>query len=227
LRRLALLFTLLLVVALAWLVWHNVPGLRAPVISGKPQIEKRPAVIASRTFDPQSPPPEMPPLGPGELAVCDSNFGANALVSGQSRRSDSTHANVTVTSVRVILQLSVTMWTPEGVTQHVINHEEGHREISEYFYKTADQLAGQIAARYLGKQFSVSGANLNAEINQSLLQMGQDITAEFDKELNVEAAQLKYDDITDHGRNDIDFKDAVAEAIRETPENPAQAMPAK
>jgi hypothetical protein len=217
---------MLVVLVFAWFVWRNMPANQQPVISARPEIEKQQAVVASRTFDPNSPPPDMPPLSTGELAVCDSNFTANALVSGQSRKLDATHAMVTVTGVKMTLQLSITAWTPTGATEHVVEHEQGHREISEYFYKSADQLAAQIANRSLGKQIPVSGTDLNAAINETLQQIGAEITAEYGKELNAEATQLKFDEITDHGRNDIDAKDAVAEAIKETPGNPAQSAAA-
>ena len=44
---------------------------------------------------------------------------------------------------------------------------KGHREISEYYYRTADKLAGRIAATYLGKQFTITGSDLQAELGKS------------------------------------------------------------
>lgn len=113
------------------------------------------------------------------------------------------------------LQLSVAIWVPAGVTQHVIEHEDGHRQISEYYYQTADKLARRIAAPYMGKQVAISGADLQAESSKALQKMGAEITDEYNKELNPEPAQLRYDDITDHSRNDFVAQDAVAQAIQE------------
>src|SRR5207302_1573088 len=81
------------------------------------------------------------PLAPGENAECDSNFLSNASVRGESRQTDATHATVTITEIKVTLQLNINIWVPTGVTQHVIEHEEGHRQVSEYYYQTADKLA--------------------------------------------------------------------------------------
>src|SRR6267378_4183647 len=50
-------------------------------------------------------------------------------------------ANLTITQITVTLQLNINIWVPTGVTQHVIEHEEGHRQVSEYYYQTADKLA--------------------------------------------------------------------------------------
>lgn len=208
---------LLALLVLCWFLLRNyAPGGRHQAATA-PIIEKQAAIVTSHTFDPTAPlPAEMPTLTEGEIAVCDSNFTANAVVSGEAQKSDATHATLTITAVKVTLGLAVNIWTPEGASDHVVEHEDGHRQISEYYYQTADKLAVKIAAKYMGKQVPVSGADLDAEITKALQQTGADITAEYDKELNPEATQLRYDAITDHSRNDVSAKDGVAEAIRET-----------
>ena len=178
-----------------------------------PTINKHPLVFASRTFDPANPPADMPPLAAGENAECDSDFLSNAIVGGKSRKTDATHATLTITQINVTLQLLITIWVPAGVTQHVIEHEEGHREISETYYQTADKVAEQIAATYMGKQVEITGTDLGAESNKMLQQMAAEITGEYNKQLNPEPAQLLYDTITDHSRNEVVVKDAVAHAL--------------
>ena len=150
---------------------------------------------------------------PGEAAVCDSNFVASANVSGDMNATDATHADVTVTQVRIILHLNITIWTPGEVSPRVMEHENGHRQISEHYYETADKVAERIAATYLGRQIEVSGADLNLETGKQLQQMAADITAEYGKELNPDPAQELYDTITDHSRNDVAVQDAVIHAI--------------
>jgi hypothetical protein len=173
----------------------------------------------------------MPPLISGENAECVSDFLANANVSGQTRRTDATHATITVTQIKVTLQLNVTIWVPADVTQHVTEHEEGHRQISEYYYQTADKVAGRVAATYMGKQIVVAGADLDAESIKSLQQMAAEITDEYDKELNPEPTQLLYDSITDHSRNEVVAQDAAAHAIKNAsiestqPASPEQSDP--
>jgi hypothetical protein len=54
----------------------------------------------------------MPPLAPGEAAVCDSDFLSNASVRGESRQTDATHATVTITQIKVTLQLNINIWVP-------------------------------------------------------------------------------------------------------------------
>ena len=168
----------------------------------------------------------MPPLTAGENAECVSDFLSNANVSGQTRRTDATHATVTVTQIKVTLQLNVTIWVPADVTPHVVEHEEGHRQISEYYYQTADKLAERIAANYMGKQVEISGADLDAESVKALQQMADEITDEYNRELNTEPTQLLYDTITDHSRNDVVAQDAADHALKNiTVESPPPSGP--
>lgn len=217
-KAIVVLCVLLALLGLCWILLQRYAPAPRTKISAAPVIEKQGAIVARNTFDPTAPPPaDMPPMSPGELAVCDSNFTAKADVSGEAQESDSTHATLTITGVKMTLGLNVAIWTPEGATDHIIEHEDGHRQISEYYYQTADKLAAQIASKYIGRQVPVTGADLHAAITKTLQDLGAEITDEYDKELNPEATQLRYDAITDHSRNDVSAKDAVAQAIREAP----------
>lgn len=213
-RRLLVFCLLLGVLIIGWLSWRELSSRRQPSELRVPRINKQPVVVASRTFDPAAPPADMPPLAAGENAECDSDFEANASVGGETRLSDATHGTVTVTQINVTLQLNITIWLPAGVTQHVVEHEEGHREISESYYQNADKHAERIAATYMGKQVDIAGTDLSAESNKVLQKMAVEITEEYNKELNPEPTQLLYDTITDHSRNAVVVKDAVAHALK-------------
>jgi hypothetical protein len=217
LRRILVLCLLLGLLALGWFSWREAPSRRQPKETAGPVISKQPVNFATRTFDPASPPSDMPPLTVGENAECVSDFISNANVAGQTLRRDATHATVTVSSIKVALQLNIIIWVPAGVTPHVVEHEEGHRQISEYYYQNADKVAGRVAAAYMGKQVEVTGADLNAESIKALQQMGAEITEEYDRELNPEPTQLLYDSITDHSRNEVVVQDAVDHALKNAP----------
>ena len=213
-RGLIVLCVLLVVLIFGWFMWQDFSSRRQLREAPVPTINKQPVAFASRTFDPTTPPNDMPHLAAGETAACDSDFQSNASVRGVSRQTDATHATVTITQIEVTLQLNINIWVPTGVTQLVIEHEEGHRQISEYYYQTADKLAERIATKYMGKRFEINGTDLGAESSKMLQHMAADITGEYNKELNPGPTQLLYDDITDHGRNDTVVKDAVAHAIK-------------
>ena len=213
-RGLIVLCVSLGVLIFGWFTWRDFSSRRQIREAPVPTINKQPVAFANRTFDPATPPTDMPPLALGEYAECDSDFLSNANVRGEPRQTDATRATVTITQITVTLQLNINIWVPTGVTQHVIEHEEGHRQISEYYYQTADKLAERIAATYMGKQVEITGTDLGAESSKMLQQMATDITDEYNKELNPRPTQLLYDAITDHGRNDVVVKDAVAHAIK-------------
>jgi len=210
---------------LGWLTRRDFSSRRQPSELPVPTIIKQPVTFANHTFDPAAPPSDMPPLNPGENAECGSDFLSNASVRGESRQADATHATVTITQVKVTLQLSINIWVPTDVSQRVVEHEDGHRQISEYYYQSADKLAETIAASYLGKRVEVSGIDLNAESNKMLLEMASEITHEYNRELNPGPTQLLYDAITDHGRNDVPVQDAVAHAIKNVLIESAQPAP--
>jgi hypothetical protein len=214
LRRILVLCLLLGLLILGWLSWREAASRRQVKETAEPIISKQPVYFVSRTFDPASPPSDMPPLTAGENAECVSDFISNANVSGLTRRADATHGIVTVSQIKVTLQLNITIWVPAEVTPHVVEHEQGHRQISEYYYQTADKVAERVAAAYMGKEIEVAGADLNAESMKALQQMGAEITEEYDRELNPEPTQLLYDSITDHSRNEVVVQDAVDHALK-------------
>lgn len=210
-----LLLAFLISVLAGWLAWRAVSSSANRPEPPKTFIDKQPATFAERSFDPANPPSDMPPLGEGEEAECDSHFISDANVSGRVRKIDSRNATVTVAQVRVSLQLEITIWVPNGAARRVVEHEEGHRRISEHYYASADQLAAEIAASYSGRQIAISGSDLDAECRNALLQLSKEITDEYNRRLNPDPAQQRFDDLTDHSRNDRDSKDAAAQAIQE------------
>jgi hypothetical protein len=66
----------------------------------------------------------------------------------------------------------------------------------------------------MGKQVEFTGANSDAESTRILEQLAHEITEEYNMELNPEPTQLLYDTITDHGRNEVVVRDAVAHALK-------------
>lgn len=194
---------------------HSSPDTASPQTQkDSVQITRLPAGYQFHKFDPAAPPPAMPPLHPGEAAVCDADFIARSSVGGQPRRTDSTHAMLTVTKVMMTLQLQTNVWVPIDAPQTIVDHEEGHRAIAEYYYGTADKLAERIAAGYIGKRVEVTGDDLDSASSQKLLEIATEITNEYTKEINSSPTQLLYDNITDHSRNGVVAKDAVDHAIK-------------
>jgi hypothetical protein len=123
---------------------------------------------------------------------------------------------MTINKVEVTIELNIIVWVPTNPPKGVAAHEEGHRQISEFYYKNADAIARKVAAPYMGKQIDISGPDLRAAMSKVLKQAGTDITEAYNKEMTVEATQARYDAITDHSRKDIPVPDAITQAIKET-----------
>jgi hypothetical protein len=221
---LPLIFVGLLVIGA--IVWKSLPSPHPSPPAPALTIEKLPVVLTSRTFDPAAPPADMPPLGAHETAECDSNFLSSASVRGISRNSDSTHATLTITNVRVTLQLKINLWLPKDAPQNLIDHEDGHRQISQNTYDTADQLAQQIASAYIGKQIEITGPDLEDASNKTLQQLANEITSAYGKQLNPDPPQLLYDSITDHARNGVVARDAVDHVLKNAPIEASDPNPA-
>ena len=223
-RSLLVLVALMGVLVAGWLASCNSSVSPRPSEVLVPTVSKLPVAFATRTFDPAAPPADMPQLRPGEIAICDSNFLSNATVGGVPHQTDATHATITISKVNVTLQLIINIWVPVGANDRLIEHEQGHRQISEYYYQAADKLVAQIAARYLGQRLEITGADLNAESGKILQQTAAAIAADYNKELNPAPTQLLYDDITDHGRSETAVQDAITHAIKnaalESPQSP-------
>jgi hypothetical protein len=214
LRGLIALCVLLGALIFGWFAWREFSSRRLPREAPVSTVNKQPVAFATRTFDPIAPPPDMPPLSAGEAAECDSDFRSNARVRGESRRTDATHTTLTITHITMTLELNINIWVPTGASQRLIAHEEGHRQIAEFYYQTADKVAEQVAARYMGKQVEIAGTDVDAESSKVLQQIATAITDEYNKELNPLPTQLLYDAITDHGRNNVVVQDAVTHALK-------------
>jgi hypothetical protein len=184
----------------------------------QPQVTvvKMPVNVETKYFDPKRPPRERPPLKPPEEAVCASDFLSDASVGAQAVQTDATHAKATINLVKVTLQLDITIWLPMNPQPWTVQHEEGHRQISEYYYQNADAIARRIAEPYLGKVFEISGRDLRKALSAALQKVGAEITNEYNRQMPVETTQLRYDDITEHSRKDIPAPEAVARAVKET-----------
>jgi len=196
----------------------------ASVQAEPPQVEivKMPAHIDTRYFDPKHPPPDRPPLTGHEEAVCAGDFLSDASVGGQVRQIDATHVKATINRIKVTLQLNITTWLPNHPQQWTVEHEEGHRQISEYYYRNAEAIARRIAEPYLGKTIDLSGADLRNALSAATGKIAEDITSEYKRQMPVKATQDRYDTITEQSRKEIAVPDAVAQALKETYPEPAK-----
>lgn len=188
-------------------------------------ITKVPVHVSTQTFDPRQPPRRMPSLTPPEQAVCASDFLSNASVGGQTEQIDATHGKLTINKINVTLRLDITIWLPKNPPRTTVDHEEGHRQISEYYYRIAEMVARRITKPFLGKVIDLNGRDLRKLASAALKQTGAEITNEYNKQMAVETTQSRFDAVTEHSRKDIRVADAVALALKDTYPFPPTAAP--
>lgn len=191
------------------------------VYADQPQVEivKIPAQVGTRYFDPKRPPRDRPPLSGPEEAVCAGDFLSDVSVGAQAVQTDATHAThakATINRVKVTLQLDMTIWLPNNPQKWTVEHEEGHRQISEYYYRNAEVVARRVAEPYIGKTFEISGQDLRRALSAAVGKIAEEITNEYNRQMPVETTQDRFDEITEHSRKEIPVPDAVAQALRET-----------
>jgi hypothetical protein len=194
----------------------------------QPQVEivKMPAQVGTRYFDPKRPPRDRPPLRGPEEAVCAGDFLSDASVGAQAVQTDATHAKATINRIKVTLQLDMTVWLPNNPQKWTVEHEEGHRQISEYYYRNAEVVARRVADSYIGKTIEISGPDLRRALSAAVGKIAEEVTNEYNRQMPVETTQDRYDSITEHSRKDIPVPDAVAQALKETYPASSSVMPA-
>jgi hypothetical protein len=208
-----------------WLIVMFVLVVGVPSVqSEQPQVEivKMPAQIGTRYFDPKHPPSDRPPLTGPEEAVCVGEFLSDASVGGQVMQTDGTRAKATINRIKVTLRLNSTTWLPNNPEKRTVEHEEGHRQILEHYYRNAEVIARRVAEPYLGRTIDLSNADLRNALSEAVGKIAEEISNEYKRQMPVETTQDRYDTITEHGRNNIPVPDAVAQALKDTYPEPAR-----
>ena len=179
------------------------------------EVVKRPAKIIRRTFDPQNPPKEMPPLTPPEAALCQGESHIEARVGGETTSGNDGFASLKVNKIEIELKLTITVWTPKDAPKAIIDHEEAHRRIYEHYYRTADAVARNVAKPYIGEQSELTTRDLDRRVDEVLSKITKEIMAKYNAAIPVEDAQKRFDVITDHSRKDVPVEEAMKQAIAE------------
>ena len=104
---------------------------------------------------------------------------------------------------------------PEGASKKIKAHEDGHRQISEIAYSKAADAAKKIGQKYLGRTYKLKSVD-QQETQPLIQQAANEYTGEYFGAIEVpsQKAQEKYDQITDHGRNNVPEKEAIEKAMK-------------
>ena len=124
-------------------------------------------------------------------------------------------ATVIVKSISVELSLPIEMWVPEGVSERVIAHEEGHIRICKHFYADAEKVALECAKSTIGHTFEGAGKDENEATQRAIEFAGSELCACYQRKIiaPTNRASATYDRLTSHGQNSTPIEEAVDKAI--------------
>jgi len=192
------------------------------------KITRTPAAVSRKTFNPDRPPPEMPPLSGDEAAVTQSKFACGVKLDVEITQEGNAKPTAKIAGVDATLKLDVVEWLPTNVSPKIRAHEDGHRQISEHYYAQAEQSARDLAARYVGKTLDIASTD-EKETQPIIQRAANEFCQEYLGKVEVpsQAAQEKYDQLTEHGRNKLSEKEAVKRSIAVASATTSTARPAR
>jgi len=188
-------------------------------------IRKNAPRITRRSFDPARPPATMPKLTPPESGVCHFEFTSDAGLGVFVDETGPNTVEVEIDSVDFVLDLTIDVWAKNGAPAKLRQHEEGHRQICEHYYKDAEAIARRLGQAMIGRKATGTGktkAEATSNAQQKLL---GELNLAYMNETRVRcsACQVRYDAITNHGLKPIGEAEAIAQALAAEPAPTATA----
>ena len=121
-----------------------------------------------------------------------------------------------IETVTMYLGLKITIVMPRGDYEKLKDHEEGHRKIVEYFYSLGPAVARQAGGLMAGMEETSSATDYDAAKTEVFTRATDEVETEYMKYIRDLCGQANdyYDELTDHGRNDVDSTQAARVAIR-------------
>jgi hypothetical protein len=162
----------------------------------------------------------MPKLTPPESGVCNTTFELAASVSYSAEALSATTARVYVDGLDLVTRLSFDIFTVEGAPAKLRAHEEAHRLIGEHFYRDAPTIAAEIGRRLIGATFDGAGIDRAAAQRDGFEKVIAALERTYMTRVRIPsaAANARFDEITNHGLNDIDEAAAIALALDAEPQ---------
>jgi protein disulfide-isomerase len=182
--------------------------------------------VTRQVFDPKRPSPKMPKLTPPESGVCDFDFVIDTGVSYSIGAATADSLEITVDELDLVTSLEVRIWTAQGTPPKLLAHEEGHREICEYYYQNADIVARAVAEPLIGRTYVGKGPNRKAAESDAVKQITTAISDAYmaRTRMRCSAAQKRYDALTKHGLTPLPEAEAIATILKVDPEPSREAL---
>jgi hypothetical protein len=161
--------------------------------------------------------PGQKPVEVGEYtAVTEPHFTCHASFTFHEQQGTPGHpVRLYVDTVTISLGLSCHIIEPAHPYEFVSRHEEGHRKISEYFYRFGPQVANDIGKSMIGREFNPSETDVDAA-TAAILPVAENIVKmQYSTRIDEPAkgANQYYDQLNDPEGIHVDVDQAVQQAI--------------
>jgi len=189
--------------------------------SAQVTVNKQPVTSTVRYFDPKKPPADMPKLVGNEAAVCVSNFNISASAGGdvleQDKVDGACRTTVRIDRITLTLECDIVIWLPNKPPKKIVEHEDGHKEITERFYKDADAVAKKYANQWLGRSVRGSAKTCQEASSAAISSAAQEMSGQYMTAVQGESSKVQeaYDRITAHGTNKLTARQGVDRAMAE------------
>jgi acetyl esterase/lipase len=184
-------------------------------------VTKGPMTVNERVFDPRNKPDPPPPIKPGLDAdtqfdyTCHVNFDFSFDTSQDATIPDGrTRRQIHVKNVRADVTLPVTIWLPSNADKDLKEHERGHLKIVARVYEIAEPAAAMFAQRLVGMSFEGYGVDADSAQQDAINAGVKEFCRTYHSETRDVAQRIGdiYDEITNHGRNNVPADDAIQQA---------------
>jgi acetyl esterase/lipase len=187
----------------------------------KPQVE-------TQRFDPHNPPPSIPNGLDADTAY---TFKCRAQIQFNLKEfpdnNGQTNVGIKVTGAQITLALPIIEWVPDTASPELKAHEEGHVKILNHVYGMAKDNATKCAELLVGKVFTASGPDLSQARQRAVDAATESFCQAYHATTKAVADRLnaRFDEITQHGTNDIPAKKGVEQTLSEGDPSQSQGSP--
>lgn len=188
--------------------------------SGDVKIDKRPASVERRFFNPWNPFELHPKLDKGQQALTEFSYDLTAGVDeidviDSEERHGRWFVQIRPSKLHVTLQLPITIWIPHGAPKKCVEHEEGHKVIVERVYEFAGDIVAHYAKKAQGDVCPGEGATYELAIKDAHKRILSDLNKNYRSTVFEYGVMItnEYDRITNHGLNPIAEGDAIKESF--------------
>jgi hypothetical protein len=160
-------------------------------------------------------PSQKPALLISNVATCQHSYQCQVdfdVRSEQAAVGEPVHFYIT--KARFSLDMSCNIIQPESPYQFITLHEEGRRQVYEYFYRLGPQLAKRLGESVIGEEFTSREAGFENEKARALGETAARLRIQYLARLGSVAreADLYFEKLTDYGRNNLNQNQAAQEA---------------